>query len=91
MDVSPTRMISIMNRMMEFQRVQNELRQDFILIYDIALSIENEPERFKPLIRACLRELFSLIDADLFLYNQWNPYYNYDDKERFSVKFKKKA
>ncbi|KQC02364.1 hypothetical protein [Pedobacter sp. Hv1] len=75
--------------MTEFQFTHNELRKDFNSIYEIVGNLDEMSSSYKPLLRASLKELFSLIEADLYLYNQYNAYTNYFDKEAFSDKFKK--
>lgn len=79
----------VFNNMMIFQLVHNELRKDFEMIYELAKSKLNVAEIIKPLIRGCIKELFSLIEADIYLLNQFNPYCDYNDKDNFSKKFKK--
>ncbi len=77
-----------MFNMRTFQVVHNELRKDFKQIFELAKSKVDEADVIKPLIRSCFKELFSLIEADIYLLNQFNPYPNYNDKEDFSKKYK---
>jgi hypothetical protein len=83
-------MAKVMAGMREFQKVHNLLRIDFLKIYESVK--ESEATKFQdhsPLIRACIKELFSLIEADIFLYNQWNPYPGFYDRHSLDDKFKK--
>lgn len=75
--------------MRTFQLVHNELRKDFEMIYELAKSKIQDIEILKPLIRGCIKELFSLMEADIYLLNQFNPYLNYTDKDDFCKKFKR--
>lgn len=79
---------STFKNMLTFQRVHNELRKDFLSIYELARDTENL-QIAKPLIRASFKEMFSLIEADIYLLNQFNPYIDYDDRADFARKFKK--
>lgn len=79
--------IMIGSKIADFQIVHNELRKGFLLIYDLAIT-KSENEELKPLIRACYKEMFSLIEADIYLLNQFNPYPDYNDKEDLITKFK---
>src|SRR5690349_16834024 len=72
-----------------FQLVHNELRKDFEAIYELAKNKIDDIEVAKPLIRGCIKELFSLIEADIYLLNQFNPYLGYNEKDSFTKKFKK--
>src|SRR5688572_26262367 len=78
----------IFTNMITFQRVHNELRKDFQMIYELAKGKIEDTELIKPLIRSCYKELFSLIEADIYLLNQFNPYSGYQDKHDFVKKFK---
>lgn len=75
-------------KMREFQLVHNELRKDFLHIYNSAKQNNENSDSFKPMIRACIKELFMLVESDLFLINQWNPYVNFNEYDRFHYKFK---
>lgn len=80
---------SSLNNLRIFQLVHNELRKDFEMIYGLAKSKIEDVEIVKPLIRSCIKELFSLIEADIYLLNQFNPYLDYNDRDDFCKKFKK--
>lgn len=41
------------------------------------------------LCRTCIRNLFSLIEADIYYYNLFDSYPDYDDKHKFFDRFKK--
>jgi hypothetical protein len=80
---------STFNNMRTFQLVHNELRKDFEMIYELAKNKIEDVEIVKPLIRGCIKELFSLMEADIYLLNQFNPYLDYNDRDDFCKKFKK--
>lgn len=78
-----------LHRSGEFQALHYELRKDFGELYKItAISINNGND-CPELIRACLREFFSLIEADVFFLNYIDSYDEYDDHDSFVKKFKK--
>ena len=77
------------SNMRTFQLVHNELRKDFEMIYELAKNKIEDLEVVKPLIRGCIKELFSLMEADIYLLNQFNPYLDYNDRDDFCKKFKK--
>jgi hypothetical protein len=85
---SLTELLMKAEQMRELQLVHNELRKDFLKIYDLAKANPENSDSFKPLIRACIKELFMLIESDLYLINQFNPYPAFDDHDRFYKKFK---
>jgi len=78
---------TVLGKMMEMQRVHNTLAKDFEDLTKIAKENTNS-ERIKPLIRACIKELFSLVEGDLYLINKFLPYQGYDDKHDLERKFK---
>lgn len=80
---------NIMQKMSMMQRTHNMLAKDFEMLTEIVKENINDAERLKPLIRACIKELFSLVEGDLFLINQVLPYEGYDDKDNLNKKFKK--
>lgn len=81
--------INIMRKMIEMQRTHNMLAKDIEILTQIAKENSSKAERIKPLIRACIKELFSLVEGDLYLINQFLPYYGYNDMDNLSRKFKK--
>jgi hypothetical protein len=71
----------------EFQFTHNALVADIKILLK-ALKLADD--RQKPvLMRALYKEFFSMVEADLYLINQFNPYDNYTDKDTFIPKFKK--
>jgi hypothetical protein len=78
-----------MQKMSEMQRTHNLLAKDIETLIVIAKEQEDNDQRIQPLIRACIKELFSLIEADLFLINQFIPYPDYSDRDDLGRKFKK--
>jgi hypothetical protein len=85
---SPEEQFSLMQKMIEMQRTHNTLAKDIVVLTEIAKENANNTERIKPLIRACIKELFSLVEGDLYLINQYLPYKEYDDKDNLNRKFK---
>jgi len=81
--------IAIILKMKMMQQTHNQLAKDFETL--IAISKENisNEDTFKPLIRACIKEFFSLVEGDLFLINQFLAYEGYDDRDSLTSKFKK--
>lgn len=73
--------LHIVQKMSIMQLTHNKLAKDFEMLTEICKENINNTERIKPLIRACIKELFSLVEVDLFLINQFLPYTGYDDKE----------
>jgi hypothetical protein len=71
----------------EFQKTHNALVADIVKLYKIATAVESFIQ--PTLIRALYKEFFSMVEADLYLINQFNPYQGYDDKETIVPKFKK--
>jgi len=88
-EIDPKDFESTFNNMRTFQLVHNELKKDFELICELAKNKIEDIEIAKPLIRGCIKELFSLIEADIYLLNQFNPYLGYNDRDDFTKKFKK--
>ena len=80
---------AIMQKMSIMQRTHNALAKDFETLAAIAKENSDDAERIKPLIRACIKELFSLVEGDLYLINQYLPYEGYTDTDNLSKKFKK--
>lgn len=78
-----------MQKMTEMQRTHNTLAKDIETLVAIAKEQASDTDRIQPLIRACIKELFSLVEADLFLINQFNPYPDYNERDDLGRKFKK--
>lgn len=68
----------------ELKKVHNILKSDFTTLYHLS-----KKEDDISIIRASCKELFSLIEADLFLLNNIFPYEEYNDRHNFQCKFKK--
>ena len=79
----------IAQKMSKMQGVHNKLAEDFEVLVGIANENLKDEKRIKPLIRACIKEFFSLVEGDLFLINQYLPYKGYDDKDKLNEKFKR--
>jgi hypothetical protein len=82
-------LLSSFRKMTEFQRTHNELKDDICKLYELVNANIANIEIVRPLIRSCYKELFSLIEADLYLINQFNPYDDYSDSDKLIGKFKK--
>ena len=72
-----------------YQTTDNIIRNDYLELLKLTSSLIEQQNQFNALYRACLRELFSLIESDLFGLNQLDKYNGYRDQERFIQKFKK--
>jgi hypothetical protein len=71
----------------EFQFTHNSLVADIKVLHE-ALKLADAQQ--KPILtRALYKEFFSMIEADLYLINQFNPCDGYADKDPFNAKFKK--
>jgi hypothetical protein len=71
----------------EFQFTHNALVADIRILFE-ALKLATDQQ--KPvLIRALYKEFFSMVEADLYLINQFNPYDGYNDNQPLTRKFKK--
>lgn len=79
----------LVQKMRIMQRTHNTLAKDFETLVEIAKENVEKENRIQPLIRACIKEFFSLVEADLYLINQYLPYDGYDKKEALNKKFKK--
>lgn len=88
-DITGNDAYGIILAMEHFQNVHNELRKDFLSIYNITVATAIESELHSPLVRSCIKELFTLIEADVYLYNQYNPYTDFDETGSILDKFKK--
>lgn len=87
-DITGSNAFNIVEAMIHFQNVHNELRKDFSSIYDITVSTI-EPKLQLPLFRSCVKELLTLIESDVYLYNQYNPYKGFNDSDAILDKLKK--
>jgi hypothetical protein len=72
-----------------YQKTHNIIRNDYLNLIELTFEFKNDQKAFNTMYRACLRELFSLIESDLFNLNRLDNYPNYSDKDKFMVKFKK--
>tara|TARA_R110002020_G_scaffold274311_5_gene489437 strand:- start:1450 stop:1992 length:543 start_codon:yes stop_codon:yes gene_type:complete len=72
-----------------YQKTHNIIRNDYLNLIELTFECQNDQKSFNTLYRACLRELFSLIESDLFNLNRLDNYPNYSDKDKFMIKFKK--
>lgn len=71
----------------EFQFTHNALIADIKILLE-TLKVTSDQQR-PVLIRAIYKEFFSMVEADLYLINQFNPYVGYNDKTNLTLKFKK--
>lgn len=81
--------IELMRKMADFQSVHNELSKDYLLLESITSEQIQRGIAPAQLIRSCIKELFSLIEADIYLMNVFEPYNDYQDRHDFFKKFKK--
>ena len=73
----------------KFPRIHNKIKSDFKILLEITELHKDDTEKFQTLCRACIKSLFSLIEADIYYYNLFDCYKDYDDRDRFFVRFKK--
>ena len=73
----------------EFQKIHNIIRQDYMELLVITEQHKKVECEFNALYRACLKSLFSIIEADIFGFNNLDKYEKYSDKDTFENKFKK--
>lgn len=72
-----------------YQKTHNIIRNDYLKLIELTFDSQNDQKKFNTLYRACIRELFSLIESDLYSLNRLDCYLDYSDKDKFMVKFKK--
>lgn len=72
-----------------YQKTHNIIRNDYLNLIELTFSSQNDQRQFNSLYRACLRELFSLIESDLYNLNRLDNYKGYSDRDKFMNKFKK--
>jgi|SRR5680860_526024 len=72
-----------------YQKTHNIIRKDYLNLLDITRGALQNQKSFNTLYRACIRELFSLIESDLYSLNGLDPYRGYHDYDGFKSKFKK--
>ena len=80
--------LNTMKKMSEMQRTHNTLAKDIEVLTEMAKENTTNTDRIQPLIRACIKEFFSLVEGDLYLINRFLPYDGYDDKDNLNRKFK---
>jgi hypothetical protein len=73
----------------KFPRIHNAIKSDFKVLLEITESHKNDPNKYSALGRVCIRNLFSLIEADIYYYNLFDSYPGYEDRHGFFVRFKK--
>ncbi len=72
-----------------FPPLHNSIANDFKTLLQITHEHKPDALKFRALCRACIRGLFSLMEADIFYYNKFDKYTGYDDRSPFLQKFKK--
>ena len=75
--------------MLKFQKIHNIIRDDYMELLNLTQKYNSDRTQFNSLYRACLKGFFSIIEADIFGFNNLDPYENYSDKDSFEIKFKK--
>ena len=73
----------------KFPRLHNTIKDDFVLLLKLTEEFKADTEKFEMLCRTCIKNLFSLIEADIYYYNLFDSYENYNDRDKFFDKFKK--
>lgn len=78
-----------MQKMSSMQRTHNTLAKDMETMLLLASEYLTDADKMQPLIRACIKEFFSLVESDLYLINQFIPYSNFNERDDLGRKFKK--
>lgn len=73
----------------KFPRLHNKIKADFVLLLELTEQSKNDTAKFEMLCRTSIKNLFSLIEADIYYYNLFDSYQDYDDRDKFFDKFKK--
>ena len=73
----------------KFMKIHNIIRKDYMELINVTEKHKTEKTEFDALYRACLKGLFSIIEADVFGLNNLDKYENYSDRDDFETKFKK--
>lgn len=76
------------NLLRDFPIIHNSLKGDVVLLMN-AMVTHEEDTKVDSFYRSILSAFFSMVEADLFYYNQFDPYDGYRDYEKFNKKFKK--
>ena len=79
----------IMARMRQFSRIHNTYRQDTEILFKKLDESEGNPFKMRSLYRSIIHSFFSMIESDLYSYNDLHAYKKYDDRDGFKEKFKK--
>jgi len=75
--------------MQKFQKIHNVIRLDYLELLNITEANIAIQEPFNALYRACIRSLFSLMEADIYNLNALDSYDDFDDYDKFINKLKK--
>lgn len=73
----------------KYQKTHNIIRKDYMELLNVTEKHKSNKTEFDALYRACLKGLFSIIEADIFGLNNLDKYKNYSDRDDFETKFKK--
>ncbi len=71
----------------DFPVIHNTLKADFVLLMDSMVQHEAD-HKVASFYRSLLSSFYSMVEADLFYYNQFDPYTGYKDRHTFLPKFK---
>ena len=75
--------------MQKYQKIHNIIRKDYMVLLKVTEGHKSETTEFDSLYRACLKSLFSIIEADIYGLNNLDEYENYSDRDSLETKFKK--
>ena len=67
----------------EFQILRNIVRTDYLELLFIAKDVHKKPKKFVALYRACLVQLFTVIEADMYGFNSLDPFDASKTKKNF--------
>ncbi len=82
-------MSRIMGRIKEFAPIHNTYKLDLSLLVEQMDVHQNDLSKCQSFYRSSIVMFFTGIEADIFYYNQFDPYNGYHDKNTFKEKLEK--
>lgn len=67
----------------EFQILRNIVRRDYLELLTIAKDVQDNPKKFMAIYRACLVQLFTVIEADMHGFKSLDPFDASKTKKNF--------
>jgi len=81
--------VGLMKRLMQCFNFNNKQTDDFKFLLSVTEANRADDEKFKTMVRACLKSFLNILEADLYFLNKLDAYPNYEDRNDFISKFKK--